>query len=273
MNGLREREDGARWRGRLHEIIFEADTPAGRLFDIGLIGCILSSLVVVMLESVSSVRADYGALLIGFEWGFTILFTVEYVLRILAVRLPWRYATSFFGVIDLISIVPTYLSLVVAGAQSLLVIRTLRLLRVFRVLKLARFLSEASVIVLALRASIRKIIVFLFAVVCLATIAGALMFLLEGPEHGFTSIPRSMFWAIVTMTTVGYGTVVPETVLGQGAAAILMIMGYGIIAVPTGIVSAEFVHKAHVSTQACPACSKEGHDPDAMHCKFCGATL
>lgn len=264
----------SRWRARLHEVIFEADTPAGRAFDVCLLIAILVSVIAVMLESVAGIRREYGGVLRAVEWTLTVAFTIEYALRLLAVDRPWRYVGSLFGLADLLAVVPTYLALVLPEAQSLMVIRAIRLLRVFRILKLAHFLDEAQQLVLALRASRRKITVFLGGVVTIVVIMGALMYLVEGEEHGFTSIPTSMYWAVVTMTTVGYGDVAPKTPLGQFLAAALMILGYAIIAVPTGIVSVELAKTTRaVSRQACPACSAEGHDVDATHCKYCGAHL
>ena len=263
-------------KARLHEIIFEADTPAGKAFDIVLLILIVLSVVAVMLESVVSVRSQYGPWLRAFEWIVTILFTIEYVLRLYCVGRPVRYARSFFGVVDFLSILPSYLSVIIPGAQSFMVIRALRLLRVFRVLKLAHFVGEASELTAALRASARKIIVFLGAVLTLVTIVGSLMYLIEGEAHGFTNIPVSIYWAIVTMTTVGYGDIAPQTPLGKILASAIMIMGYGIIAVPTGIVSVELAGVAKgkkVSTQACPDCGAGGHAPDAVHCKYCGSKL
>jgi len=265
----------ARWRGRLHEVIYEAETPAGRAFDVALIWLILLSVVAVLLESVRSVRTEHGALLYTIEWVFTILFTVEYVLRLVGVRRPLAYATSFFGVVDLLAILPTFLSLLVPGSQYLLVIRVLRLLRVFRVFKLAEHLSEADVLYRALRASRRKISVFLLTVLTLVVIIGALLYVVEGEENGFTSIPISIYWAVVTLTTVGYGDISPQTPLGRTLAAAVMIIGYGIIAVPTGIVTVELAQAARkgVTTQACPSCSAQGHDADAAFCKYCGSGL
>ncbi|MDA1312999.1 MAG: ion transporter [Acidobacteria bacterium] len=262
-------------RERVHAIIFEADTPGGKFFDVALLWAILLSVVTVMLESVSSIKAQYGDLLRGLEWFFTALFTVEYVLRIFCVERPARYMRSFFGLVDLVSIIPTYLSFFVAGSQSLIVIRALRLLRVFRVLKLAHYLGEAQVLMAALRASRPKITVFLGAVLTIVIIVGSAMYFIEGGENGFDNIPRAMYWAIVTMTTVGYGDIAPQTVAGQSLAALLMILGYAIIAIPTGIVSAELVRKpaGQVSTRACPVCGAEGHDHDASHCKYCGGEL
>jgi len=265
-------------RARLHEIIFEADTPAGKAFDVLLLAAILLSVLVAMLDTVAVVHDRYGALLYGIEWFFTILFTIEYVLRFSCVRHPHRYATSFYGVVDLLAVLPTYLSLVIAGTQSLLVVRVLRLLRIFRVFKLARYLRASSVLWQALKASRPRITVFLLTVFTLVIVVGTLMYLIEGSANGFTSIPRAVYWAIVTMTTVGYGDIAPRTVLGQALAAMVMIMGYGIIAVPTGIFSVELVAAARqqerkVTTQVCPGCAKEGHDADAVHCKFCGSRL
>ena len=262
-------------RGRLHEIIFEADTPGGKLFDVLLILSIVASVILVMLDSVSSIRQSYGRLFYLIEWIFTILFTIEYVLRLYSVRRPLAYGTSFFGVVDLLAIMPSYLSIIFPGTHYLLVIRVLRVLRIFRVLKLAQYVGEIQVLSRALLASRRKITVFLFTVLTLVIIFGSLMYLIEKPEHGFTSIPRSIYWAVVTLTTVGYGDISPKTELGQAISAIIMIIGYGIIAVPTGIVTAELTqaYKKSVSTQACPQCSAEGHDPDAKNCKYCGAEL
>jgi voltage-gated potassium channel len=268
-------EDAAHWRQRLHTIIFEADTPAGRLFDVALIVCILSSVAAVILESLPSVRERWGDLLFATEVFFTVLFTVEYVLRLVAVRKPLRYATSMLGIIDLLAVAPTWLMFLMPGAHYFLTIRVLRLLRIFRVLKLTEYLAEAGVLTEALRASRRKISVFLFTVVTLVIIIGALMYVVEGPENGFSDIPTSMYWAIVTLTTVGYGDLSPQTPFGRLLAAAVMIIGYAIIAVPTGIVTSELTarRRGGVSRQSCPTCGREGHDDDAIHCKFCGASL
>jgi voltage-gated potassium channel len=263
----------SRFRHRLHEIIFEADTPAGRGFDILLIMTILLSVAVVLLDSVSAIRQTYGPLFLILEWIFTILFTIEYALRLFCVLKPIAYATSFYGTVDLLGITPTYLSLLLPGSQYMIVIRILRVLRIFRVLKLVKYLREANQLLGALRASRRKITVFVFTVLTLVIIFGSLMYVIEGEKHGFTSIPRSIYWAIVTLTTVGYGDISPGTSLGQALAAIIMIMGYAIIAVPTGIVTVELSRYSEVSTQACPSCSAEGHDKDAKYCKYCGARL
>lgn len=263
-------------KSKVYTVIFEADTPAGKAFDVVLFIAIGLSVMVVMLESVKPIRANYGDLLTALEWILTILFSLEYVLRLWCVRRPLQYAKSFFGIVDIVSVIPTYLSLFFAGTQYLLIVRALRLLRVFRVLKLGHYLGEAEVLGRALKASIPKITVFLGVVLTGAMIVGAAMYLIEGPESGFTSIPLGVYWAIVTMTTVGYGDIAPQTVPGQSLAALVMIMGYGILAVPTGIVSAELFSSAkpkEQTTQACPACVKHGHDPDAQFCKHCGASL
>jgi len=264
----------AGWRRRLHEIIFESDTPAGRAFDVVLLVAILLSVAAVLLESMPEVRRRHGPGLRALEWTFTVAFTVEYVLRLVAVTRPARYAASFFGIVDLLAILPTYLALVMPATQSLMVIRAVRLLRVFRILKLARFLEDANLLARALVASRRKITVFLGSLVTVVLIVGTLMYLIEGEEHGFMSIPHGMYWAVVTMTTVGYGDLVPRTPLGRVLAALVMILGYSIIAVPTGIVSVELAQVTRpVSTQACPACGRQGHDLDARYCKHCGTAL
>ena len=260
-------------RDRLHEIIFEADTPAGKLFDIVLILSIIISVIVVMLDSVAALDLQYGTLFFYLEWFFTLVFTVEYVLRLICIGRPAKYAKSFYGIVDLLSILPSYISLLLPAGKYLLVIRILRLLRVFRVLKLVQYVGESNYLQRALWASRRKIAVFLLSVFLLMIIFGSVMYIVEGGENGFTSIPRSIYWAIVTMTTVGYGDISPQTSLGQAIASLVMILGYGIIAIPTGIVTAELTFQQHVSTQACPECSAEGHDLDATHCKFCGADL
>lgn len=267
--------EGRGWRGVLHEVIFEADTPAGKAFDVVLVLSILLSVAVVMLESVEAVGGPYRSWCVGAEWFFTILFSVEYVLRLSCVGRPLCYARSFYGVIDLLAVLPTYVGLVFPGTHYLTVVRVLRVLRIFRVLKLMQYVRESDLILQALRASRRKIVVFVFAVLTLVVIMGSLMYVVEGKEHGFTSIPRSAYWAIVTLTTVGYGDISPETALGQTIAALVMIMGYAIIAIPTGIVTVELANasKKKLTTQSCPECSSEGHDHDAKHCKFCGGEL
>lgn len=263
------------WRHRLFVIIFEADTRAGRRFDLTLIGCILASVGVVMLDSVRDLEVDYGALFRVLEWLFTVVFTIEYGLRLYCVDRPRRYATSFFGIVDLISIVPSFLSLVFAGANYLLVVRIFRILRVFRILKLARFTGQAALLVRAVRASSHKITVFLIFIAALVTTFGCLVYLVEGRENGFTSIPKSIYWAIVTLTTVGYGDIYPHTDLGQLIAAIVMITGYAVIAVPTGIFTAELSQelKLQRATRPCPSCGKADHELSARFCSRCGARL
>ena len=265
----------ANWRLLLHEVIFEADTPAGKFFDVALILAIILSIIAVMFESVAEIRNEHGQLLNVIEWIFTILFTIEYGLRIISLGQPWRYIRSFYGLVDLIAILPTYISMFFPGSQYLMVIRVLRLLRIFRVLKLAQYLNEAEYLLKAMRASARKISVFLFAILTLVLIFGSLMYIIEGDESGFTSIGVSCYWAITTLTTVGYGDLSPQSPLGRALASIIMIMGYGVIAVPTGIVTAELVAPitGKVSTQACPDCGAEKHSYDAIHCKYCGTEL
>jgi voltage-gated potassium channel len=262
-------------RARLHEIIFEADTRIGRLFDLILIWSILLSVVAVMLDSVAAVQARYGTELTIIEWFFTILFTLEYLLRLWCIGKPLRYATSFFGVVDLLAILPTYLSILLPASRYLLVIRILRVLRIFRVLKLVQYLDEAQVLMRALRSGGRKIVVFFLTVMALVVVFGSLMYVVEGAANGFTSIPRSIYWAVVTMTTVGYGDISPQTAVGQAIASIVMLIGFTIIAVPTGIMASEMTRAQarKVTAQACPECAAMGHDPDAKHCKICGARL
>jgi voltage-gated potassium channel len=265
------------WREKLRIIIFEADTPAGKAFDVSLLVAILLSVLAVLLDSVSAFRSQHGQLLDKAEWIFTLLFTAEYALRLICSPRPLHYARSFFGVVDLLAILPTYLSVLFPGAESMLVIRGLRLLRIFRVFKLGQFLGEASLLRNALASSRHKITVFLGTITILVTILGAAMYLIEGAENGFTSIPISIYWAIVTMTTVGYGDMAPITVWGKVLASIVMIMGYSIIAVPTGIVTAEIVEGAaasrRITTRSCPNCLSEGHDRTATYCKACAAPL
>ena len=263
---------------RLHTVIFEADTPAGKAFDIILLVLIAVSVVTVMLESVTSIQSDYADILLTLEWVFTIAFTIEYLLRLLIVKRPGAYAWSFFGVVDLLAILPTYLSLFVFGTQALTVVRAVRLLRVFRVLKLGNYLSESRVITESLKASQRKISVFLFAVTMIVMIVGAIMYVIEGETNpGFSSIPLAVYWAIVTLTTVGFGDITPQTSLGQFISAFVMIIGYAVIAVPTGIVTAEFAAQKskakNLSTQSCRLCGEGDHDADASFCKHCGHSL
>ena len=263
----------APWRQKLHEVIFEHYTFWGREFDVLLLWAIFLSIIAVMLESVEPVRSKYGDILRAIEWGFTIAFTIEYIARILAVKKPIYYITSFYGIVDLLAILPTYLSIFLPGGQYLMVIRTFRLLRVFRILKLARFLGESRLLQAALKASRYKIIVFFGVVVIVVTIMGTLMYLVEGPENGFKSIPVSVYWAIVTLTTVGYGDIAPQTVLGQALASVIMLLGYAIIAVPTGIVTSEITQASMEKRKnnVCDNCSAEGHAIDAKYCWNCGA--
>ena len=264
MPGLRE---------RLETVIFGSDTPAGRAFDLLLLVAILASVLLAMLESVSSLRLRYGELLRALEWGFTLLFTLEYLLRIYSAPSRRRYVFSFYGFVDLLAVLPSYLALVLSGAQYFLVVRAFRLLRIFRILKLVHFLGEADVLMDALRASRAKITVFLIAVLSLVVTIGAAMYLVEGPQNGFANIPISVYWAIVTLTTVGYGDISPKTPLGQFLASAVMILGYGVIAVPTGIVTSELTRSTRFGKQVCSECHRMGHDPDASYCKFCGGAL
>lgn len=310
MVDLRPGPDASEARQRVYEVIFGHQTRAGRIFDVGLILVILLSVAAVMAESVSGVRAEHGAFLRRVEWGFTLLFTVEYALRLWAVSRPLRYARSFFGLVDLLAVLPTYLAAVLPGGQVLVTVRILRILRVFRILKLGQYVGEARLLGTALRASRVKITVFLFTVLTLVVILGSLIYLVEGrnPESGFTSIPIAMYWAVVTLTTVGYGDVAPITPLGQFMAALIMVVGYGIIAVPTGIVSVELAQASRdleaqeradadageggppspgrpgapgpagappsrSGGRTCPDCNLDAHDPDAHFCKRCGTLL
>ena len=258
---------------KIHEIIFEADTPFGKFFDISLIIFIIASVAAVLLESVPTYNDEFRLFFHTIEWIFTIFFTIEYILRLYSVMKPMKYATSFFGIIDLLAILPTFLSLFISGTQSLMVIRALRLLRIFRIFKMVSFVAEAEYITAALISSRKKIQVFLFAILLMVTIIGSVMYLVEGGiNESYDSIPRAIYWAIVTLTTVGYGDIAPMTNFGQFLAAFVMILGYSVIAVPTGIVTSALVknHKETVNTQTCMHCSKEGHDEDATFCKYCG---
>ena len=270
-------------KSKLHTIIYEADTPMGKLFDVVLLILILVSVILVMLESVTSIDTHYHDLLYFGEWVITIFFTIEYILRIITVKKASNYIFSFYGIIDFLSTIPLYLSFILAGSNALLAVRALRLLRVFRILKITRYMGEANKLNKALRDSKPKIFVFLFAVLILSIIAGTIMYLVEGEQSGFVSIPISVYWCIVTLTTVGFGDIAPVTPLGQFIAAIIMIMGYGIIAVPTGIVSAEYASKKtttlddpeyiHVNTQSCQNCNENNHHDNAEFCHKCGSTL
>jgi voltage-gated potassium channel len=260
------------FRKKLFEIIFEADTKAGKTFDIILLIIICLSVFIVILESVPRIRSSYGSLLFIAEWIFTIVFLIEYLMRVSVAPNRYRYIISFYGIIDFIAILPAFLAIFIVGAQSLVIIRSFRLLRVFRILKVSRYTSAGQSLVKALSASKEKISVFLFTVLTIVLFLGTIMYLVEGEENGFSSIPKGIYWAIVTITTVGYGDLTPVTTFGQFVSSILMILGYAIIAVPTGIISVELI-KAENSTQVCPECMKEGHDDGAVYCKFCGSKL
>ncbi|MFK2821041.1 ion transporter [Flavobacteriaceae sp. LMIT009] len=266
------------WRFKLHEILYEADTPAGRIFNIILFIVIIASIVFVMLESVQYIDQKYHDFLNVAEWVITILFSIEYIARIITVKKPFKYIFSFYGIIDLLATIPKYVSLLLAGSQSLVALRALRLLRVFRILKLARYIGESTNLTRALALSRAKILIFMLFVFILCIILGTIMYLVEsGSESGFTSIPRSVYWAIVTLTTVGYGDIAPATALGQFIASFIMLMGYAIIAVPTGIVTAEMTkikkHKVQTNTQSCPHCMAESHRDNAEYCYSCGELL
>jgi len=270
------------WRERIGRVIFETDTPAARAFDVALLWAIVASVVAVVLESVPSIRVAYGPALRAAEWAFTLAFTVEYVLRLVTAGRARRYPFSFFGIIDLLAILPAYLALLLGTTPYLAVLRALRLLRVFRVLKLARYLGEARVLAQALAASRAKITVFLTFVLTVVLVVGAFMYVIEGPERGFESIPTGVYWAIVTLTTVGYGDISPQTTLGRSLAAALMILGYGVIAVPTGIVTTELARagdrreaarREAAGRRVCGDCGLVGHGEDARFCRRCGASL
>lgn len=263
------------WKHKLHEIIYEADTREGKLFDVILLIAIIASILLVMLESVESIDAKYHSFLDIGEWVITILFSIEYILRIISINKPFKYIFSFFGIIDLLSTIPKYLSFVIVGSQSLVAFRALRLLRVFRVLKLARYVGASNRLMVALRNSSSKIAVFLFFVLIICIILGTIMYLVEGSDNGFTNIPKSIYWAIVTLTTVGFGDITPQTPLGQFIASAIMILGYSIIAIPTGIVSSEMAktHAEKHNTQSCPECLEGDHVDEAIHCHQCGSRL
>ncbi|MCF8228627.1 MAG: ion transporter [Bacteroidales bacterium] len=262
------------FREELFRIIFKAESPAGKTFDIILLISIILSVIIVFMDSVADLNASYGPELYVAEWFFTILFTIEYILRIYTVRRKWKYIFSFYGIIDLLAILPTYISLIVTGTQFLLVIRILRLLRVFRILKLDRFVGASGYLAASLKASRHKIFVFLSTILSIVVIMGALMYLIEGPENGFDSIPRSIYWAIVTLTTVGYGDIAPNTFWGQAVASLIMIMGYAIIAIPTGIITVEMTrHKDQPEITTCNNCGKRNHESNAKYCSQCGSPL
>jgi len=264
------------WQFRLHEVIYESNTPAGKAFDVALLIAIFASITVVMLDSVASIHARHGVLMHRLEWGFSILFTIEYFLRLICIKKPLTYVFSGLGIIDLIALIPSYLSIFFIGAQSLLVFRALRLLRVFRIFKLGHFLTEITFLTTALKGSIRKISIFLLTVLMLTVILGSIMYLVEQRENGFSNIPESIYWAIVTITTVGYGDISPVTPMGKFVASVVMLIGYAIIAVPTGILTHDLAMLARTKKElpeSCPNCSREGHDMDAEYCKYCGASL
>jgi len=277
------------WRDKLHEIIYEADTPAGKIFDVILLIFILASIALVMLESVDRIDDKYHDILYYGEWIVTILFSIEYIARVITVRKPWKYIFSFYGIIDLLSTIPMYLSTFFVGSQALVSLRALRLLRVFRILKLARYLGASNQLKDSIIASRVKIAVFLFAVLVSSVIFGTIMYLVEGEENGFTNIPKSVYWCIVTLTTVGFGDIAPQTPLGQFITSIIMILGYGIIAVPTGIVSAEYVRSSnkrdkeiaegkapeelHLNSQVCSNCACSTHKDNSKFCHKCGYNL
>ncbi|ATJ84105.1 ion transporter [Halomonas beimenensis] len=263
-------------RTRVFQIIFESDTPLAKGFDIALIGAILTSVLVVMLESIPSLRTDYGTWFIRLEWGFTLLFTFELAVRLYCLERPWQYLRSFYGIIDLVAILPTWLALVLPGAQSLVVVRLLRTLRIFRVLRLMEFVGEGRLLIGALVRSSHQIFLFLFTVFMLVTIFASLVYLIEPEEAGFTSIPTAIYWAVVTLTTVGYGDITPVTPLGQAISVMVMLIGYSIIAVPTGVFSAEVIRSIRAdrySDEACPGCGYDRHEKDARYCLRCGTWL
>ena len=261
---------------RLHNIIYESDTAAGKAFDVMLLVLIVASIAVVMMDSVAGLHTRYGRLFFLLEWLFTILFTIEYILRLISIKQPLLYVVSFLGIIDLLAIIPSYLSIFFIGAQSLLVLRALRLLRVFRIFKLTHFLSEMQFLGGAIKGSLSKISIFMLIVLFVVIILGSIMYLIENRQNGFSNIPDSIYWAIVTITTVGYGDISPVTSMGKFVASLIMLMGYGIIAVPTGILTTEMalaVRKRDQNHQVCPGCGREGHDADAIFCKSCGEKL
>ncbi len=271
------KEEDKNFKHRVHDIIFEADTKLGKIFDEVLLIFIILSVGVVMLDSVKEISFNYKQYLIAAEWFFTIIFSLEYLLRIWTTKNPKSYIFSLYGIIDLLSVLPTYISLFLVGTHYLMIIRILRLLRVFRVLKLMQFLGASQVLLLSLKSSRHKIAVFFFFIVVIVTIMGSIMYIVETPETGFTSIPRSVYWAIVTLTTVGYGDIAPQSMLGQSIASLIMLLGYAIIAVPTGIITSEMLNgnkkKINSNTQVCCRCSFENHDDDANYCKICGEAL
>jgi len=269
-------QDPTNWKERLHEVIYESNTVAGKTFDVALLIAIVLSILVVMLDSVASYHNKYGGIFTALEWGFTVLFTIEYLLRLMVIRHPLRYVKSPLGIIDLLALIPSYLSIIFIGAQSLLALRALRLLRIFRIFRLGRYLSEMNFLTQAIAGSLRKISIFMLTVLTLVVVLGSVMYLVEHRENGFSSIPESIYWAIVTITTVGYGDISPVTPTGKFVASIMMLIGYAIIAVPTGIITTEMAvaaRKKGQHLQVCPGCGREGHDGDANYCKYCGTML
>lgn len=273
MSEINTEKPWPKWKTRLHRIIFGTDTREGRLFDISLMIFITLSVLVVFLDSMRIIHESAGKLLFIAEWIFTIIFTIEYIFRIITTRKPFSYIFSFYGIIDLLSVLPSYLSLIFTGGQLLIVIRTLRLLRIFRVLKLGRYLWASSFLLVALKESRHKLTVFLWFIIIIVVVMGSIMYLVEGPENGFTNIPDSIYWAIVTLTTVGYGDISPMTPLGKFIASIIMIIGYGVIAVPTGIFTAELARTKGKMAHHCTHCDNLQHDVDAKFCKKCGKAL
>src|SRR6187200_349916 len=271
-----QKDTGQTWRMKLHEVIYESNTVAGKMFDVALLVCIVGSIIVVTLDSVEDYHNKFGKIFYVLEWVFTFLFTIEYILRIISIKNPLKYVFSFFGLIDLLAIIPSYLSIFLAGAQSLLVLRALRLLRIFRIFKLTHFLTEMEFLKTAVYTSLKKISIFMLVVFTMVLILGPIMYLVENGKNGFQSIPDSIYWGIVTITTVGYGDISPVTPLGKFIASIMMFIGYGIIAVPTGIITTDIamaVRNKKPGHEACPACGREGHDRDAKFCKYCGSEL
>ena len=266
---------GAAWRAHWFHIIFGHEDKPGKRFDVALILVIAASIAVALLDSVASVRVQFSLALHLLEWGFTVIFTIEYFVRLAVVDRPSRYARSFFGIVDLLSVLPTWISLVLAGSQYLLVIRALRMLRIFRVLKLTRYVGDANLLWSVLVRTRRKLFIFISTILTLVLIFGSLMYLVEGPGNGFTSIPESMYWAVVTMTTVGFGDITPKTPVGQLLTALITLVGYSIIAVPTGIFTAELASgmRTQKAGLRCEACGQEEHDSDAQFCKSCGTAL
>lgn len=266
-----------KWKSRLHQIIYEADTREGKIFDLIIVGAIIFSIILVMLESVKDLDAKYHTFFNISEWIITVLFSIEYILRIISVKKPSSYIFSFYGIIDFLSTIPKYISLFIGGAHALVALRALRLLRIFRILKLVRFVGATDNLGKALKASRYKIFVFISAVLIICVIIGTIMYLIEGDPSGFTSIPRGIYWAIVTLTTVGYGDIAPHTSFGQFLASLVMILGYGIIAIPTGIISSEMTRgkgqSIDMNTNSCPSCSADKHRDEAKYCYKCGEKL